>query len=100
MSNPVCAQCGQSGWAITVNGDPAAPLTLEQIHSTHAETVHFCNTLCLLRWAVEQRESVVEYWHDAWTRSEGDVNNILHAPLLERVRIHRWWAKRVDLRRA
>lgn len=98
MTAPVCSQCGRSGWDITVGGAQAAPLTLEIIHSTHAETVWFCDTLCLLRWAVEQRESVVKFWHRAWEKSAGDVNHVLRAPLSDRVMIHRWWRKRVEAR--
>jgi hypothetical protein len=100
MSAPVCAQCGRTGWDITVGGVDAAPLTLEWIHSTYAETLCFCDTLCLLRWAVEQRESVVRFWHNAWTESAGDVNHVLRATLMDRILIGRWWRKRVDRRGA
>lgn len=99
VTQPVCAQCGASGWGITVNESPAAPLTLDQIHSTYSETVYFCDTLCLVRWAVEQRENVVGFWQRAWQESAGDVNHVLRAPLLDRVMIHRWWGKRADARR-
>ena len=97
---PECAQCGRSGWDITVGGVPAAPLTLEIIGPLGADdTVCFCDTLCLLRWAVEQREKVVGYWQHAWQESAADVNHVLRAPLLERVMIGRWWRKRFEARR-
>ena len=98
---PTCAQCGESGWSITVGGEPAAPLTLDQMHSIYAETLHFCDTLCLLRWAVEQRENVGKFWQEQWRRSAGDVNHVLHqANFLDRVLISRWWRKRFEAHRS
>jgi hypothetical protein len=93
---PVCAQCGRTGWSITVGGVPAAPLTLEEIGSLQAKTYHFCDTLCLLRWAVDQREQVTQFWIDSWSRSASDTNHILRASMMERVMIHRWWRSRVE----
>lgn len=100
MTAPACAQCGASGWDITIGGTPGAPLTLHQIHATYSEDVYFCDTLCLLRWAVEQRESVVRFWRRSWEQSAADINHVLRASLLERVRIGRWWSKRVEQRSA
>lgn len=99
---PACAQCGATGWSITVGGVPAAPMHLRIIGPLSADELDFCDERCLLQWCIGRREMIVEGLYRQLNRSGGDVNALLHASFWDRVFFsrRRTWRRLFDERKA